>query len=77
MNRIAQELDKKLQSLDPVRARNLESLVRAAFQRIEKDEAGGSTSGWPANYFEQTAGALAGEKFERPSQGELPSRDNW
>lgn len=32
---------------------------------------------WPASYFEQTAGALAGEEFERPSQGELPRREEW
>lgn len=32
---------------------------------------------WPANYFEQTAGALAGETFERPAQGEQPRRENW
>jgi hypothetical protein len=24
---------------------------------------------WPLNYFEHTAGALAGEMFERPPQG--------
>lgn len=32
---------------------------------------------WPDGYFEQTAGALAGEEFDRPPQGELPSRDDW
>lgn len=32
---------------------------------------------WPAGYFERTAGALAGEPFERPPQGELPVRDSW
>jgi predicted DNA-binding antitoxin AbrB/MazE fold protein len=32
---------------------------------------------WPTSYFEQTAGALQGEAFERPSQGELPQRDAW
>jgi hypothetical protein len=32
---------------------------------------------WPAGYFEQTAGALAGEEFERPPQGELPEREAW
>jgi len=32
---------------------------------------------WPSGYFEQTAGALAGEKFERPAQGNLPTRENW
>ncbi|MEX2170208.1 MAG: hypothetical protein WD851_12925 [Pirellulales bacterium] len=32
---------------------------------------------WPVAYFEQTAGALAGEEFERPPQGDLPMRDVW
>ena len=32
---------------------------------------------WPPGYFDQTAGALEGEDFERPSQAELPRRDNW
>ncbi len=32
---------------------------------------------WPEAYFEQTAGALAGEEFERPPQGKLPNRDQW
>ncbi len=43
-----------------------------------KQKADTKTSpGWPDGYFEQTAGALAGEEFERPPQGELPSRDDW
>ena len=50
--------------------------VREALERAEKDETD-SGSGWPEGYFEQTAGALAGEDFERPPQGELPSRDEW
>jgi len=32
---------------------------------------------WPDGYFEQTAGALAGEEFERAEQGELPDREVW
>jgi len=32
---------------------------------------------WPPNYFDQTAGALEGEEFERPPQGGLPQRENW
>lgn len=32
---------------------------------------------WPCGYFEQTAGALAGEDYERPPQGESPRRDAW
>jgi hypothetical protein len=35
------------------------------------------TTSWPAGYFEQTAGALAGEDFDRPPQGDLPKRDAW
>jgi hypothetical protein len=38
---------------------------------------GAPTNTWPPNYFEQTAGALAGEGFERPPQGELPFREEW
>ena len=32
---------------------------------------------WPPGYFEQTAGVLVGEDFERPLQGDLPVRENW
>jgi hypothetical protein len=32
---------------------------------------------WPPDYFERTAGALAGEVFERPPQGTLPVREDW
>ena len=87
MNRLAEELDEKLRKLDPARAQYLESLVREALDRAERDELCDSISGrdelcdsisgWPARYFEQTAGALADEVFERPPQGELPRRDDW
>jgi hypothetical protein len=40
-------------------------------------DANGGLTAWPAGYFEQTAGALAGEDFERPPQGKLPERDVW
>jgi predicted DNA-binding antitoxin AbrB/MazE fold protein len=33
--------------------------------------------GWPAGYFQQTAGAFEGEIFERPNQGTLPDRNQW
>ena len=35
------------------------------------------TATWPSDYFEQTAGALAGEQFDRPSQGDLPQQESW
>jgi hypothetical protein len=77
MNQLAQELDQKLRTLDPACARKLESLVRDALQRAEQDEPSDLASRWPDGYFEQTAGALAGEQFERPPQGDLPVRDDW
>jgi hypothetical protein len=43
----------------------------------EQDATDKQRSGWPAGYFDTTAGALAGEEFERPAQGELPRRDVW
>lgn len=77
MNQLVQELDEKLRTLDPDRARHLESLVREAIDQVQLEEQGNGPSEWPAGYFEDTAGALAGEEFERPAQGELPRRDEW
>ena len=37
----------------------------------------GNGHDWPAGYFERTAGALAGEQFERPAQGEVAAREQW
>ncbi len=81
MNRLAEQLDKKLRTLDPARAQYLESLVREALDKADREAEQGksrdSSSGWPAGYFEQTAGTLSGEDFQRPPQGELPLRDEW
>lgn len=73
MNPLAEELDEKLRTLDPARAKRLESQVREAINRAEHEQ----DEAWPEGYFEQTAGALVGEDFERPPQGELPRRDDW
>lgn len=40
-------------------------------------DAAGPSAAWPTGYFERTAGALAGEDFERPPQGDLPRREDW
>jgi len=77
MNQLVQELDEKLRMLDPVRARQLESLVREAIDQVELAERDDLSPEWPASYFEETAGAFMGESFERPPQGPLPNRDQW
>lgn len=77
MNRLARQLDQKLSTLDPECARKLELRVRDALEQAEQDAADNRLSAWPVGYFESTAGALAGEEFQRPAQGELPQRDVW
>lgn len=67
MSSIAQELDQQMSLLDPTTARRVEQLVRDALALAKTAKSGA----WPAGYFEQTAGALAGEQFERPEQGTL------
>ncbi|REJ90046.1 MAG: hypothetical protein DWQ34_09595 [Planctomycetota bacterium] len=73
MNRLAEELNQKLQLLDPVRAERLEMWVREAIDRVDQDD----HAHWPDGYFDATAGALAGERLERAPQGELPQRTDW
>lgn len=65
MSSIAQELDQQMSILDPATARRMEQLVRDALSLAET----GRSGAWPAGYFEQTAGTLVGEQFERPFQG--------
>jgi hypothetical protein len=81
VNRIAQELDAKLLSLDSNRAARLANMVRDAITAIDSpppvDPMLGVKNGWPPGYFAETAGAAAGEPFERPPQRELPERDSW
>ena len=73
MSSIAQELDQQMRILDPATARRVEQLVRDALALAKTARSGA----WPAGYFEQTAGALAGEQFERPDQGTLEQREVW
>jgi hypothetical protein len=81
MHEIAKELDRQLDQLDSARAAHVERLVREALALAGKNGkssgSGGNYGEWPDRYFERTAGALAGEPFERPSQGNAPNREAW
>ena len=77
MTQIAEELETRLKRLDPVQARYLETLVREAMSRAEQLTVVSNQEDWPPGYFDATAGALVGEAFERPPQGELPKRNEW
>jgi len=74
MSQITDELDEKLSSLDQGRARQLEAAVREAISKAENGRSREPDSDWPPGYFGRTTGVLAGETFDRPSQGVLPSR---
>jgi hypothetical protein len=76
MNRIAEELDAKLNELDPSRAKSLITLVRRAIEQVEQSEPP-TPSVWPDGYFDQTAGSFADEPLERFPQGEPTVRDRW
>ena len=68
---IAEALEEKLRNLPPQRACYLETLVRDALALVSLDSADipTTTSTWPPGYFDQTAGAFASERLERPPQG--------
>jgi hypothetical protein len=45
--------------------------------RVRLEIATAGASQWPPDYFERTAGVLAGEPLERPAQGGAPLREAW
>ena len=76
---IAREIDEKLSTLSPETAKLVEQLIRdALLLAAEPNAAGKHENGkWPHGYFERTAGALAGESFDRPQQGSSQEREQW
>ncbi len=75
MSRIAEQLDLCLRGLDRVTAAHVERLVEETLALAGAP--GSSDVSWPAGYFELTAGALAGERLERPEQGGIEHRNPW
>ena len=72
MKAIAEELERRLEQLDPTVAAQVERLVRDALA-LADGSASLPSGGWPTGYFARTAGALAGEDFERLQQGLRPA----
>ena len=77
MKAIAEELDRQLAQLDAPLAEQVERLVRDALALAGESSKRAAINRWPDGYFERTAGALAGEEFERPKQGNQPEREAW
>jgi hypothetical protein len=79
MNKVARELDQRLQQLDRATAEQVERLVLDALALAGEfgSKPAAPAAQWPDGYFERTAGALAGEQFDRPQQGTSPTREAW
>jgi hypothetical protein len=77
MKAIAEELERRLAQLEPGVAAQVERLVRDALALANGSPSVPIGNAWPAGYFARTAGALAGEDFERAQQGLPPQREAW
>lgn len=82
MSVIALELDRTLASLDSQSAAALERLVRDALALASPRNAratGSATDaiGWPAGYFDETAGSFATEPLEAPADPPPAANPSW
>lgn len=74
MNVVAQDLDKALSRLDGETATLLESAVRDALALAERRSAtleAKDPLGYPAGYFEATAGSFANEPLDAPADARV------
>jgi hypothetical protein len=77
---LALDLDRVLNQFDSGTAALLERTVRDALalaERRMKQGAATDVPGYPAGYFEATAGSFAGEPLERPQELPLETREAW
>ncbi len=80
MTAIAQQLDERLSSLDAATASVVERLVRDALALAETRSSRPTDPGDIAahcDFLGKIAGALDGERFERPPQDRPEVREEW
>jgi len=80
MSPLALELDRVLGRVGPGTAVILEGVVRNAIAVAEQRAAGAAVAdnlGYPAGYFESTAGSFAGEPLEAPAELMMQPREPW
>lgn len=80
MNALASDLDRMLDRLDGETAVLLEQTVRDALALAERRASfaeATDTLGYPAGYFEATAGSFADEPLEAPADLPLEAREPW
>jgi hypothetical protein len=81
MSTLATELDRMLGQVDRETAALLERAVRDALalaaRRASKSASAPEALGYPAGYFESTAGSFANEPLEAPAELPMTAREPW
>lgn len=66
MSTLARDLDAQLSEMDPEAARHVEGLIREALALAARKAVATDAMGYPAGYFDSTAGSFANEPLDRP-----------
>jgi hypothetical protein len=74
---LIQELMKQPEPVLLEMREHLDALIKPGAHNGNGDGAKTTASSWPQKYFEHTAGAFAGENFERPAQLPFEKREEW
>jgi hypothetical protein len=74
---IAEQLDKKLKTLDARAASSLEKLVRDALELVEFRHGTGQPGPLPPDFFTRISEEFGRGLLERPAQGEFEKRQEW
>ena len=81
MSSLAIELDRALSRVDRETAAQLERAVRDALALAEKQSSAAAAApdsrGYPAGYFESTAGSFANEPLDAPPELPSTAREPW
>ena len=79
MTDVAMELERALNQLDAKSATLLERLVRDALDLVRQKSTFSAVeaNGWPAGYFERTAGSFADEPFDLPDDPPPTANPKW
>lgn len=83
MSTLTMDLQATLKELDSDSATKLERLVRDAIDLAQPSKAKPASAGavdkngWPAGFFEETAGSFANEPFDFPTDLPLEPIANW
>ena len=82
MSAVTRQLESVLSTLDPPSAEALERLARDAMNLVQRSQNSTAASiaganGWPAGYFDLTAGSFENEPLDAPADPPPEHRGEW